>query len=137
MNKLRYLMLRWKMGFKCLWWLFKYRKENIVTAKVYLASHYQSPHLSELYYIMDQSVSPCFMSNFQDMETRVKTIFSPSCYHVCKSKRILNHEDNSVHILKLAPFSYVGMESGLSLMRLKTLYKKHNLKHIYTTVVRL
>ena len=135
MNRFNLLKLKWKMGFKCLWWLFKYRKEKLVTAKVYIGSHYQAPHLSEVYYILDQPKSPCYMSNFTDKKDRAKTLFSPTIYSVTSNKIYLLDGKNVK--LGIAPFSHRSMEAGHSLQKLKQLYKGHNLSFLYTTVVRL
>ena len=135
MNRLRLFLLRWKMGLLCLWWMFKYRKEKLASVQVYLGSHFQSPHRSQLYYIIDGKPGPCYQSNFTNQDERIKTIFRPPCFKREFYNSQLRNGDH--HILKIAGFSYVNMESGHSLMQLKKAYKGHNLKHLYNSVVRL
>jgi hypothetical protein len=136
MKKLRLLLLKYKMGFKCLWWLFRYRKEELTTAKVYLCAPFQAPHLGEVFYILDHTNGSCFMTNHNNQEDRIKTVFSPTCYLMHKSKKMLvNFKRNQT--LMLAPFSFVNMPAGLSYNNMKKFYKGHNVQFLYTTVVRL
>lgn len=137
MRKLRLLLLKWKMGFKCILWLIKYRKEKLAMAKVYLCSPRQNPHASEVFYIIDSYPGPCYMSKFTKVKEKQKTIFSPTCYKLHGTKRVLYNPDGDNHRLNLAPFSFVGMESGLSLLTLKKTFKGHNVQFLYNTVVRL
>jgi hypothetical protein len=136
MKKLQYLLLKWKMGFKCLWWLFRYRKEELTTAKVYLCSPFQAPHLAEVFYIMDNRNGSCFMTNHKYAEDRIETIFSPTCYMMHISKKGLVSKPGHQEFF-MAPFSFVGMPAAMSFNKMKQAYKGHNIKFLYTTVVRL
>lgn len=138
MKKLKLLMLRWKMGFKCLWWMYKYRHENLVSARVYICSHFQYPHLGEVYMILDGKTGPCYQTDHKgDMESRVETVFNPPCFMMHQSKRLLVTDKAFQKEFFLAPFSFLGMESGMSLQRLKKAYKGHNVQFLYRTLVRL
>lgn len=136
MKKFKLIMLRWKMGIKCVWWLFKYRNENVVTAKVYLCSLFQAPHLGEVHYIIDDSIGACYQSKHTNVKDRFKTIFKPTCYQMHKSKKYLLNGPHD-QLLKISPFSFVGMPAGMSLTNMKKFYKGHNIQFLYTTVVRL